>query len=75
VALGLFAEAIDHDEAQPDAVALLLGCEERLEHPITNLGGHAFAGIGDRQLHVFTCLEMSALRVGDHVAGIRSSLQ
>ncbi len=48
----LFDEAVDH--AQPEAAALshLLRREERLEHPLHDLGRHAGSGIGNGEQHV-----------------------
>ena len=45
----LLGEAVDHGQAEPGALALFLGGEERVHHPRQHLGGHAGARIGDAE--------------------------
>ena len=50
-AAGLLGEAVDHAEAEPGAAAYSLGGEERLEHPIADVGRNAVTGIADGDHH------------------------
>ena len=51
-AAGLGRDAVYHAEAEPTALADLLGREEGLDRASEDLLGHAFAGIGDRDQHI-----------------------
>ncbi len=51
IAAGLFDDAVDHRQPETRALAYLLGCEERLEYLVHDVGRNTGAGIGHLDQH------------------------
>ena len=78
VSARLLDEAVDHAQAEPGALADFLGREERLEHPVDDIGPNSDSGIADRDHHVIPRHNVAVSRgiflIEGHVLGFQDQL-
>ena len=67
-AAGLLGETVDHAQPEAGAAADSLGGEERLEHPVADIGGDSVTGVGDRDHHELSALHLAIVGRIDFIA-------